>query len=334
MSMTATAAEGGPNSEHLVGPEGVFSGYLEPESGRYVMYVAAGCPFAARPWFLVKYYGLEDAIQIVRTFPGNGDDGWFLKPKSEWEKTIVEGNSDAFVDTDPVDDVSHMRDFYAAKAPEYDGKITVPVLFDKKTGKIISTDSMSMAKALCGKGMRAARTRNKDVELLPSADDAAATEAMNKLVNELSAEVTSKVYKIHGSPTQAEHNKLTEELFATFGKLDKMLADSNADSAKQFLVGGKMSFADTILFHTAIRFELGYRWRFNIGGDSLIDKYPAVWNLVTRFMAIEGISGKGGSVLPKDITRFFWTSASLAKMGAVKTPVPTLPTMFTPTGLA
>lgn len=67
---------------------------------------------------------------------------------SEWEKTIVEGNSDAFVDTDPVDDVSHMRDFYAAKAPEYDGKITVPVLFDKKTGKIISTDSMSMAKAV------------------------------------------------------------------------------------------------------------------------------------------------------------------------------------------
>lgn len=49
---------GHPDAQPLPDPEGVFHGFLEPEAGRYVLYVASGCPFAARPWFVVKFYGL------------------------------------------------------------------------------------------------------------------------------------------------------------------------------------------------------------------------------------------------------------------------------------
>merc|ERR1719506_625097 len=61
------------------------------ESGRYLLYVATGCPYAARPFMILKLLGLDEHIKVIRTFPGNGEDSWFFVPVSDWEKKAVAG---------------------------------------------------------------------------------------------------------------------------------------------------------------------------------------------------------------------------------------------------
>mmetsp|Transcript_23299 Transcript_23299/g.47519 ORF Transcript_23299/g.47519 Transcript_23299/m.47519 type:complete len:119 (+) Transcript_23299:115-471(+) len=67
-------------------------------------------------------------------------------------------------------------------------------------------------------------------------------------------------------------------------KLEQSLVASSSDDAQRFLLGGNLSFADVQVSNTAIQFELAYRWRFNIGGDSIAD---ALWSLVERILAIQ-----------------------------------------------
>lgn len=73
-------------------PGGSFAGCIEPDPGRYVMYVNAACAFSGRSWFLIKFYGMEAVFQIVKTWPANSPDSWFFKPVSEWEKNAVESH--------------------------------------------------------------------------------------------------------------------------------------------------------------------------------------------------------------------------------------------------
>ena len=66
------------------------------EGGRYILYVAAGCPFAARPWIIQAIYGLP--IEVVRMFPATEEDGWFFEPQSDGEKDLAKKIPVDFVD--------------------------------------------------------------------------------------------------------------------------------------------------------------------------------------------------------------------------------------------
>jgi glutathionyl-hydroquinone reductase len=71
------------------------------EKDRYILCVAAGCPFAARPWIIQALYGLP--IDIIRLFPATADNGWFFEPKSEGENELVGKVPTNLVDSDPYD---------------------------------------------------------------------------------------------------------------------------------------------------------------------------------------------------------------------------------------
>lgn len=312
-------------------PGGSLAGCIEPDPGRYVMYVNAACAFSGRSWFLIKFYGMEAVFQIVKTWPANSPDSWFFKPVSEWEKNAVESHPEACADQDPVLDATHLKRIYDLK-PEYKGPSTVPLLYDKKNGNIVSNNSMVLAKSLCGEGMRSARTRNAEVELFPAEEEE--RKRHTALVEEFAKGALLKVYAINDAQTQEQHMRLSKECFATLERMEEILAASSSENTSQFLLGGKMSFVDVDLFNFAVRYDLAYRWKFNLGGDGIREgaedelKYPAIANLVERFLAIEGITGKDGSVRPRDIVTGYWLSHTLNVASATKRVVPELPSAY------
>ena len=99
-----------------------------PEKDRYILYVAAGCPFAARPWVIQALYGLP--IQIVRLFPATEEDGWFFEPQSDGEKDLAKKIPSENVDKDPYGN-HHLRQLYLKANPDFSGTVSVPLLWDK-----------------------------------------------------------------------------------------------------------------------------------------------------------------------------------------------------------
>ncbi|KAG8765131.1 S-glutathionyl-(chloro)hydroquinone reductase [Serendipita sp. 397] len=106
-------------------------GQFEPEAGRYHLYVSYACPWAHRTLITRELKGLHDIIGLSVVSPRMGNHGWPF------------ANVDAFpgADADPVNNAEHIKDIYLKVEPQYSGRFTVPVLFDKKTGTIVNNES-------------------------------------------------------------------------------------------------------------------------------------------------------------------------------------------------
>ncbi len=108
------------------GPTGV--GGFKAEPGRYHLYVSHACPWAHRTMIFRALKGLEDKISVSIVNWFMGEDGW----------TFDEADG---VIADPINDAAFMYQIYTAANPEYSGRVTVPVLWDKETHTIVSNES-------------------------------------------------------------------------------------------------------------------------------------------------------------------------------------------------
>lgn len=125
-------------------------GQFPPEEGRYLLYVSLACPWAHRTLIVRKLKGLERFIDVVTVHPVMLSQGWALgtpKRNSEGsydqdEKEVTDDDDGiAGVDRDPQYGAKHIRDLYFKVNPDYDGRFTVPVLWDKKTEQIVNNES-------------------------------------------------------------------------------------------------------------------------------------------------------------------------------------------------
>ncbi|KAL7577885.1 hypothetical protein ACA910_007525 [Epithemia clementina (nom. ined.)] len=100
------------------------------EANRYALYVTAGCPFAARPWAVQALYGLP--ISIIPLFPAAHDDGWFFTAQSAGEHDMVASYPQAHsLHKNPLhDNVHHLKQLYWQVNPNFDGAVSVPLLWD------------------------------------------------------------------------------------------------------------------------------------------------------------------------------------------------------------
>ncbi|MDB5029236.1 MAG: yqjG, partial [Candidatus Eremiobacteraeota bacterium] len=96
-----------------------------PESGRYHLYVSLACPWAHRTIIVRALKGLEDAIGMTVVDPVRDDFGWAFR----------DGNGNT---KDPINGWSYLAEAYRATDPHYHGRVTVPVLWDTKTKRIVS----------------------------------------------------------------------------------------------------------------------------------------------------------------------------------------------------
>ncbi len=243
------------------GPTGV--GGFKAEANRYHLYVSLACPWAHRTTIYRKLKGLEDMISLSVVHPFMGDKGW----------TFAEG---AGVIADPIVNASYLYEVYVAAKPNYTGRVTVPILWDKKTNTIVSNESSEIIRMLNSAFDKAGAT---DVNFLPKAL-LTEIDTINEFVY---SAVNNGVYKAGFATTEAAYKEAVVTLFDTLDTLEARLAD------QRYLLGDTITEADWRLFTTLVRFDAVYVGHFKCNIRRIVD-YPNLWGYLRDLYQVPGIA--------------------------------------------
>lgn len=233
-------------------------GPFTPDPGRYHLFVAWNCPWAHRTLLVRAILGLQDAISVSIAKPRRTDQGWVFDANGEF--------------ADPELAAAAMREVYARQRPAYTGRITVPVLWDKQTGQIVSNESADIVRML-------GNTFDPDRRLCPLQHEAQ-IDQWNDLIH---AKVNNGVYRAGFARTQQAYDGAVTELFETLDDLETHLTDNTT------LVGDQLTEADLRLFPTLARFDVAYHYAFKCNLAKLSD-YPALWDYARALYNLPGIA--------------------------------------------
>jgi putative glutathione S-transferase len=219
------------------------------EKGRYHLYVSYACPWAHRALIFRSLKGLEDMISVSVVHWRMLENGWEFSPEDGLGDDI--GNRD------------FMHQVYKDADRKYTGRVTVPVLWDKKTGSIVNNESSEIIRmlntAFDGLG---AKPGNYYPEHLRAEIDA---------VNErIYHDVNNGVYKSGFATAQDAYETAVTTLFSTLDWLENRL------DQHRFLMGNELTEADWRLFTTLVRFDPVYHGHFKCNIRMLKD-YPNLW---------------------------------------------------------
>lgn len=258
------------------GPTGV--GGFQAEADRYHLYVSLACPWAHRTLVYRKLKGLEDIIPISVVHPFMGEHGW----------TFAEGKG---VIADPLIHADYAYELYIKAKPNYTGRVTVPILWDKKTNTIVSNESSEIIRMFNSAfdEVGALAGNFSPASLLQEIDD------INAFVY---TTINNGVYKAGFSTTQEAYEEAVIELFAALDTLEARLAD------KRYLTGSTITEADWRLFTTLVRFDAVYVGHFKCNLRRIID-YPNLWGYLRDLYQVPGIAE---TVNMEHIKQHYYTS--------------------------
>lgn len=243
------------------GPTG--AGGHPAESGRYHLYVSYACPWAHRTLILRALKGLAPHVSVDVVHPFLFDDGWTFD-------TDFPGATG-----DTVLGKRFLREVYLASDPHATTKVTVPVLWDRATGSIVSNESADIVRMLNSAfdGLTGNRHDFYPEPLRPRID------ALNARVY---PGVNNGVYRAGFARSQAAYEEAVRPLFATLDWLEERLA------RQPFLCGEAATEADWRLFTTLIRFDAVYHGHFKCNLRRLVD-YPALWDYTRSLYQHAGV---------------------------------------------
>lgn len=211
------------------------------ENNRYHLYVSDACPWAHRALIVRKLKKLEDVISVAVVDPIMGEQGWGFEENK-----------------DTVNQAKHLYEIYLIADPKYTGKVTVPVLWDKKNKTIVSNESADIIKML---NHHFNEFGDPAVDLYPS--------SLRTEIDELNSfiydNVNNGVYKAGFATTQAAYEQAVIGLFNALEKLEHRLED------RQFLIGEQLTLCDIRLFTTLIRFDPVYHGHFKCNMKRIVD---------------------------------------------------------------
>ncbi|MFO0610958.1 MAG: glutathione S-transferase family protein [Polyangiaceae bacterium] len=219
---------------------------VEPEAGRYHLYVSLACPWAHRTLIVRALKGLESAISVSVVNAFMGDQGWEL----------AEG-------VDPVLGARRLYEVYRRADPRFTGRVTVPVLWDKRAGTIVNNESSEIIRLLNERFDPLATRELHDLYPAPLREE---IDAVNARVY---ATVNNGVYRAGFATSQSAYDEAVRELFDSLDWLEARLAAKTAPH----LVGDTLTEADIRLFTTLVRFDAVYHGHFKCNLRRLID-YP------------------------------------------------------------
>ena len=226
------------------------------ESRRYHLYVSLACPWASRTLIFRNLKGLEDAVGLTIVDPLRDEKGWaFREPSTKWPP------ADSFSSTDPINGFRYLSEAYHATDPKFQGRVTVPVLWDKKTKKIVN----NCEDDICPMFNRVFNefAKNKDVDFFPNEIEAEHA----KLNDFLYDNINNGVYRAGFATRQAPYERACKRLFDALDEMEKRLANN------RYLFGGRIVEGDWRLFCTLIRFDVVYHGHFKCNLRRIID-YP------------------------------------------------------------
>lgn len=238
------------------GPSG--SAGFTAERDRYHLYVSYACPWAHRTLIYRKLKQLEDIIPVTAVAPLMLENGW------------------EFAEAEPVNGAQYAWQLYAKADPEYTGRVTVPILWDKKTQTIVSNESSEIIRMFNSAfNHLTGNTLDLSPEHLKPEIDSVNTTVYGA--------VNNGVYKAGFATTQAAYEEAVTELFETLDWLESRLA------RQRYLVGNQLTEADWRLFTTLVRFDPVYVGHFKCN-IRRIEDYPNLSNYVRDLYQVPGVA--------------------------------------------
>jgi len=208
---------------------------LPAEAGRYHLYVSLACPWAHRTIIVRELKGLQDAIGLSVVDPLRDERGWRFGP--DFPDPLGHG-------------WSYLAEAYHATDPSFDGRVTVPTLWDTKTGRVVNNESADILIMLNEEFDAFAHHAELDlypVVLRPEIDE------LNAWVYD---EINNGVYKAGFAASQESYEAAVRPLFAALERADERLA------TRRYLFGSQPTLADWRLFTTLVRFDAVYVGHF------------------------------------------------------------------------
>ncbi|RHZ47173.1 glutathione S-transferase family protein [Aspergillus thermomutatus] len=240
-----------------------------PEKDRYHLYVSYACPWAHRTLITRKLKGLEDIISFTSVHWHLGEKGWRFVTADE----KLPGEN---VTADPWHpDFTHLRDIYFSNNPDYTGRFTVPVLYDKKTQRIVSNESAEIIRMFYYEFDDLLPEKYKNVDLYPPALRSEIDATNDWTYND----VNNGVYKSGFATTQEAYEKAVTTLFSS---LDRIEAHLSKDPNSPYFFGSSLTEIDIRLFTTIIRFDPVYVQHFKCNIRDIRSGYPAIHRWVRR----------------------------------------------------
>lgn len=238
-------------------------GGFSAEAGRYHLYISMACPWAHRTLIMRRLKGLEEMIGVSGVNPYMGSDGWSFDSEGET--------------ADQLYGCRNLYEIYRKAQPDYSGRVTVPVLWDKQKETIVNNESAEI------------------IRMLNSAfDDIGAVEgdyyppSLRKEIDQLNEliypNVNDGVYRAGFATTQEAYEEAFNDVFRTLDKVEERLNE------RRYLTGDRLTEADIRLFPTLVRFDAVYYSHFKCNRQR-IDDYPNLSGYVRDIYQYDGIGG-------------------------------------------
>ncbi len=241
------------------GPTG--EGGFAAEPHRYHLFVAWNCPWAHRALLTRALKGLTDMISLSVARPNRDEQGWIFDASGEF--------------SDPLFGASAIHEVYSKDHVPYTGRLTVPVLWDKKTGRMVSNESADMVRMF----------NSAFVSLSPDTTNLYPKKLQHQIDewNDLIYRtVNNGVYRAGFASTQQAYEKAAIEVFETLDRIDAHLGQS------RYLCGDDLTEADIRLFPTLARFDVAYHYAFRCNLKKLQD-YSNLWPYARRIYHLPGV---------------------------------------------
>ncbi len=249
-----------------------FRGALDPETApeRYHLYVALACPWSHRAVVVRQLAGLAGRLGISYLHPFRDERGWRFA-------------GDGF--TDDVNGFGFLSEAYAATDPDFGGRVTVPVLWDKEAGAIASNESADIVRLLDAWG---------DAGLYPQ-DLREEVDAVGEWVY---ADFQNGVYRAGFARSQAAYDEAFAGVFAAMERLERLLGE------RRYLAGDRLTLADWRLWPTLLRFDPVYHTHFRCNGRRLVD-HPNLWAYTRELYQLPGVAD---TVAMDEIREHYYTT--------------------------
>ncbi|WP_029655223.1 glutathione S-transferase family protein [Marinobacter daepoensis] len=245
------------------GPAG--KGGFSAESGRYHLYVSMACPWAHRTLIFRKLKGLESHVSLSVVHPDMVEHGWEFRPGDDLHRDHLY-NSD------------YMHQIYTRAAPDYSGRVTVPVLWDKHKETIVSNESAEIIRMFNSAfdGLAGVRA---DLDFYPEYLRSE-IDSVNERVYDT---VNNGVYKAGFATAQGRYEDAYNALFASLDWLERELA------RKRYLTGKQLTEADWRLFTTLVRFDAVYYSHFKCNRQQIRD-FPNLSGYLRELYQVPGVA--------------------------------------------
>jgi putative glutathione S-transferase len=243
------------------GPTG--KGGFPAEAGRYHLYISLACPWAHRTLIFRQIKRLDDVISVSITEP--------LYGKTGWEFGTGRGGT-----LDTANGKSALAEIYLLADPHYTGRVSVPVLWDKKRRTIVNNESSEIIRML-NAAFEAFTDIHTDYYPTELRDE------IDRINDTVYTTVNNGVYRAGFATSQQAYEEAARGIFTTLDELETRL------SGQRYLVGRHITEADWRLFTTLIRFDTVYYSHFKCNLRRIAD-YPNLWNYLRDLYQVPGVA--------------------------------------------